>query len=124
MQAHREHQQAPPEGGEARPQVRFHRSYALRVLRQVTAEHHKLRNGKTRTTYRCSNSWKRCTKRGISLELLGAALAEKIGSIQLNEHYVAFTFTTEAKKCRLVSDTKRLFGGIYVRLYKPLPTSV
>lgn len=84
---------------------------------QVTAEHHKLTSGKTHTTYRCCDSWRRCTKKGMSLELLEAALAEEICSIQINEKLVDITLKTilrdlEIKHTELLADYSRENTGL------------
>lgn len=84
---------------------------------QITAEHHKLSNGKTHTSYRCCDSWRRCTKKGMSAEMLEAALAEEIGSLQINEKLVDITLKTilrdlEHKHNELLADYSRENAGL------------
>ena len=51
---------------------------------RVTAERKRLRNGSTWDTYHCSNSYRRCTTRGMSAARVEAAIAETLARVTLD----------------------------------------
>jgi DNA invertase Pin-like site-specific DNA recombinase len=55
---------------------------------QVTADTRLMRNGKPYVSYHCSDSWRKCTKRGMSHKQLDLAFAEELARIQVDERLV------------------------------------
>lgn len=51
---------------------------------QITAERKRLRNGKLWDTYHCSNSFRRCTSRGMSLEKVTRGIEDELASVSID----------------------------------------
>jgi site-specific DNA recombinase len=79
---------------------------------QITAEHHTLTNGQSYTAYRCSDSWRRCTKQGMSAPALQEAIRKQLTGLQIHPSLVEVALDTmlrsmEAQHKQLQDDGAR-----------------
>jgi len=51
---------------------------------QITAESKTIRNGSLWENYRCSDSWRRCTKQGMSESLAESSILDSLASVTIN----------------------------------------